>query len=91
MPKEVPSMMWIWIVVIGGIAGWLAGMVMTGRGFGLVGNIVVGIVGAVIGKWVFGAMGMSLSYFWASLLGAIILLVIAGLFKRSGSTPPPTV
>jgi len=84
-------MEWIWTVIIGGIAGWLAAMIMTGRGFGLVGNIVVGIVGALIGNWVFGAMGASLSYFWSALLGTIILLVIVSLFKRSGSTPPPTV
>jgi len=38
----------IWMLVIGAIAGWLAGLVMKGRGFGILGNIVVGIVGAVI-------------------------------------------
>ena len=45
----------IWIIV-GAVAGWLAGLVVRGFGFGLVGNIVVGILGAVLGGWLFGAM-----------------------------------
>ena len=46
-------------LVIGALAGWLAGMLMKGGGFGLLGNIVVGIIGAVIGGFVFGLLGIS--------------------------------
>ena len=46
-------------LVIGAIAGWLAGTLMKGGGFGLLGNIVVGIIGAVIGGFVFGLLGIS--------------------------------
>jgi uncharacterized membrane protein YeaQ/YmgE (transglycosylase-associated protein family) len=40
----------VWLV-IGAIAGWLAGQVVTGGGFGLVGDIIVGIIGAIVGGW----------------------------------------
>lgn len=76
-------MTWLWAIIIGGVAGWLAGLIMSGRGFGLIGNIVVGIIGAVIGNAAFGSLGMSLSFFWEALIGAVILLFIAGFFKRS--------
>lgn len=77
----------IWILVIGAVAGWLAGVVMKGRGFGLAGNIVVGIVGAVIGGFLFTALGV---VFWGLLgtlivafIGAVILLFIVGLIRRA--------
>lgn len=77
----------IWMLVIGAIAGWLAGLVMKGRGFGIIGNIVVGIVGAVIGGFLFNAFGIA---FWGLLgsllvafIGAVILLFIVGLVKRA--------
>lgn len=77
----------IWILVIGAIAGWLAGMVMKGRGFGIAGNIVIGIVGGVLGAYLFGALGI---VFWGLLgtlleafLGSVILLFIIGLLKRA--------
>lgn len=76
----------LWTIIIGGVAGWLAGMIMTGRGFGLVGNIVVGIVGAIVGKFLLPVIGLDLSYFWNALLGTIVLLVLAGLFKQSSNT-----
>jgi uncharacterized membrane protein YeaQ/YmgE (transglycosylase-associated protein family) len=46
-------MIWVWIIIIGGVAGWLAGLIIKGRAFGIMGNIVVGIVGAVLGGWLF--------------------------------------
>jgi len=77
----------IWMLVIGAIAGWLAGLVMKGRGFGILGNIVVGIVGAVIGGFLFNALGIA---FWGLLgsllvafIGAVILLFIVGLIRRA--------
>ena len=77
----------IWMLVIGAVAGWLAGLVMKGRGFGIAGNIVIGILGAVLGGLLFGALGI---VFWGLLgtlleafLGSVILLFIIGLIKRA--------
>jgi uncharacterized membrane protein YeaQ/YmgE (transglycosylase-associated protein family) len=70
----------IWLVV-GAIAGWLAGVIVKGYGFGLVGNIVVGILGAIFGGWLFGALGLGLSLgivgtILGATLGAVLLLLI---------------
>ena len=74
---------------IGAIAGWLAGIIMKGAGFGLIGNIVVGIVGSVIGTCVGGILSVNLgvgpllgTLIWA-VIGAVILLFIIGLVKRA--------
>ena len=77
----------IWLV-IGGVAGWLAGLLVKGYGFGLVGNIVVGIVGAVIAGWLlpyigFVLVGGILASILNALIGAVILLLVIGLFKRA--------
>lgn len=73
-------------LVVGAIAGWLAGLLFKGRGFGLAGNIVVGIVGAVIGGFVFGAIGIRadniLGAIVMSTIGAGILLYAVGFIKR---------
>ena len=76
------------ICLIGGIAGWLAGLVMRGRGLGILGNIVVGILGAFIGTFVLGKLGLAIGggYLAAILnafIGAVILLFLIGLFKRA--------
>lgn len=75
------------LLIVGAIAGWLAGLVVKGYGFGLLGNIVVGIVGAYIGQWLFPSLGL-----WdlpgyggiivSATLGAIILLLVIGLLRR---------
>lgn len=78
----------IWLI-IGAVAGYLAGLVVTGFGFGLVGNIVVGILGAAIGGWLFPQLGFELggSPIIATIinatLGAILLLVVIGLVRRA--------
>jgi uncharacterized membrane protein YeaQ/YmgE (transglycosylase-associated protein family) len=68
-----------WLVV-GLIAGWLAGKVMRGAGFGLVGDIVTGLIGAVIGGFLFGLVVIGDEGFWGSIvvafLGACILIVL---------------
>lgn len=75
------------MLVIGAVAGWLAGMVV-GKGLGIVGNIVVGILGAVVGGWLFQQLGIRVGgEAWVdalvtSMAGAIILLVLVGLVKR---------
>lgn len=76
-------------LIIGGVAGWLAGTVMRGQGFGLVGNIAVGIVGAVLGGFLFGVTtgsmesGNLLGSLLVATVGAIILLFLARLFRRA--------
>lgn len=76
----------IWTLIIGGLAGWLAGLIVRGYGFGIIGNIIVGIIGAFIGNWVFAALAIGSGTgmnFVSALVGAIILLFIIGLFRRS--------
>ena len=73
-------------LALGALAGWLAGLIMKGGGFGLVVNIIVGIVGAVIGGWVFGLLGFESAGIIGSIItavvGAVILLAVIGLFKK---------
>jgi uncharacterized membrane protein YeaQ/YmgE (transglycosylase-associated protein family) len=74
------------ILIIGAIAGWLAGLVMKGRGFGLIGDIVLGIIGAFVGSWVLGRLGVSLGAGYVgviltAMIGAIIVLVIVRLIR----------
>ncbi|MCL2310383.1 MAG: GlsB/YeaQ/YmgE family stress response membrane protein [Proteobacteria bacterium] len=75
----------IWLV-IGAVAGWLAGLLVKGRGFGLIGNVVVGIVGAFIGglllPHLFAISGILGALIYA-VIGAVILLVLISLIKRS--------
>jgi uncharacterized membrane protein YeaQ/YmgE (transglycosylase-associated protein family) len=75
----------IWLI-IGALAGWLAGLVVRGYGFGLLGNIIVGILGAVVGGLVFPMFGITASGFIGDVLfaaaGAILLLVVIGLVRR---------
>ena len=75
-----------WLIV-GAIAGWLAGLIVKGFGFGLLGNIVVGIVGAVIAGWVLPHLGIALGVGMIAaiinaVIGAVILLVIIGLVRK---------
>ena len=78
----------VWFILVGVIAGWLAGVVMKGGGYGLIGDMVVGIVGALIGGFLFGKMGVSmgggmLGSIIIATVGAIILIFILRLFKRA--------
>jgi len=72
-------------LLIGLIAGWLAGKIARGRGFGCITDIVLGIIGSFIGGWVFVKLGIFGGGFWYSLaaatLGAVILVSIAHLFS----------
>lgn len=76
------------ILLVGGIAGWLAALVMRGRGLGILGNIVVGILGAFIGGWVLGMLGVVigggiLGSIINAFIGAVILLFLISLIKRA--------
>jgi uncharacterized membrane protein YeaQ/YmgE (transglycosylase-associated protein family) len=77
----------IWLI-IGGVAGWLAGQLVKGYGFGLVGNVVVGIIGAIIAGWLlplagFVIVGGIVAAIINAVIGAVILLVVIGLFKKT--------
>ena len=80
----------IWIL-LGAVAGWLAGLIMIGRGFGTIGNIVVGIIGSFIGGWLAGQLGISGAevggFSFASILtavaGASVLLFVTGLIRKA--------
>jgi len=77
-----------WIVV-GLIAGWLAGMVMKGGGYGLVGDIIVGVVGGLLGGWIAssvlnigaGMSGINLESILVAFVGAVILLVLLRVLR----------
>jgi uncharacterized membrane protein YeaQ/YmgE (transglycosylase-associated protein family) len=76
------------VLIIGAVAGWLAGVVMKGGGFGLVGDIVVGIIGALVASWLFPTLGLSLGggllgAIISATLGAIIVLLVVKLLKRA--------
>ena len=76
-------------LVIGAIAGWLAGVVVKGGGFGLLGDIVVGIIGSLVAGWLFPRLGVSLGGGWigailSSTLGAIIVLLVLRIIRRAG-------
>jgi uncharacterized membrane protein YeaQ/YmgE (transglycosylase-associated protein family) len=75
------------MLIVGAIAGWLAGQILRGFGFGLIWNIVIGIVGAFIGVWLLTQLGfIPFSGFVGSIvnavIGAVVLLVIVGFIKR---------
>jgi uncharacterized membrane protein YeaQ/YmgE (transglycosylase-associated protein family) len=74
-------------LVIGVLAGWLAGKVMKGGGFGLVGDLVVGVIGALLGGWLFSLLNISLGGILGSLItafvGAVVFLYLLRLIKRA--------
>ena len=70
------------------MAGWLAGVLMKGGGFGMVGDLVVGVIGAVLGGWLFGALGISaggglIGSLVVAVIGAVVLLFLVRLIKRA--------
>ena len=78
---------WLYVIIIGGVAGWLAGQIMNGTGFGLLADIIIGIVGSFIGSWVFSLLGIHIGSTFlgsvvTSLVGAVILLFIVKQFKK---------
>ncbi len=75
------------ILVTGAIAGWLAGLIVQGRGFGLFGDIVIGILGAFIGSFVLHALGIFIiggliGAILGATIGAVILLLVIGVLRR---------
>jgi uncharacterized membrane protein YeaQ/YmgE (transglycosylase-associated protein family) len=80
----IPQSVIVW-VIIGLIAGWLAGTVSRGRGFGCIADIILGMVGAILGGWIFSKLnirGAGLLYsIAAATVGAVILVAIARIFS----------
>jgi uncharacterized membrane protein YeaQ/YmgE (transglycosylase-associated protein family) len=75
-------------ILIGAVAGWLAGLIVKGFGFGLIGNIVVGIVGAFVAGWLLPQLGIqigtgTLGAIIHATIGAVILLLVIRLIKRA--------
>ena len=73
-------------LVIGVVAGFLAGKIMKGAGYGLVGDLIVGVIGAFIGVWVFGLLGIAaegiIGLLVAAVVGALLLLFVVRLIKK---------
>ncbi|HTB67889.1 MAG TPA: GlsB/YeaQ/YmgE family stress response membrane protein [Steroidobacteraceae bacterium] len=78
----------VWFILVGLIAGWLAGQLMKGGGFGVLGDIVVGIIGAVIGGLLFSSLGISaggglLGAIIVATIGAVVLIFLLRLIRRA--------
>jgi uncharacterized membrane protein YeaQ/YmgE (transglycosylase-associated protein family) len=76
----------IYFLLIGLMAGWLAGKIMQGHSFGLAGNLVVGVIGAILGGFLFGLLGLAAIGLLGSLIsatvGSIVLLFILQKFGK---------
>ncbi|HIQ20821.1 MAG TPA: GlsB/YeaQ/YmgE family stress response membrane protein [Planctomycetes bacterium] len=74
----------VWFILIGLIAGWLAGQITRGSGFGLLGNLLVGVVGAVLGGFLLGLIGFAavglLAKLVSATLGAVVFLYLLRTF-----------
>jgi uncharacterized membrane protein YeaQ/YmgE (transglycosylase-associated protein family) len=77
----------IWVVLLGMLAGWLAGQITKGSGFGLFGDLVVGIVGSLLGSFLFGLIGIVayglVGRLAMAVIGAIVLLWLIRLIKKA--------
>jgi uncharacterized membrane protein YeaQ/YmgE (transglycosylase-associated protein family) len=75
------------ILAIGAVAGWLAGIIMKGSGFGLLGDIVIGIIGAFIGGFLFGLLGLAagglIGQIISATVGAVVLIFVLRLLKKA--------
>jgi uncharacterized membrane protein YeaQ/YmgE (transglycosylase-associated protein family) len=82
-------MNWLWFILIGLAAGFLAGAVVKGSGFGLLGNLIVGVIGAVLGGFIFGLLGIGATNLLGALIcafvGSVVLLLLIGVVMRKRS------
>lgn len=82
-------MFWLWYLLIGLVAGWLANLIVRGSGAGLLLNIIIGIIGGFLGGWLVGLLGWipttTFGALVASVIGAVVLLCIASLFANRKS------
>ena len=75
------------IIVVGIVAGWLAGKIVRGTGFGIIADLCIGVVGALIGAWLLPRLGVHLgtglvAAIVSATVGAVVLLIILGLFRK---------
>jgi uncharacterized membrane protein YeaQ/YmgE (transglycosylase-associated protein family) len=77
----------IWWIIVGLIAGWAAGKIMKGGGYGVIADIILGILGAIIGGWIISFLGIGGGgLIWSilvAILGAIILIWITRILRRA--------
>ncbi|HKD70002.1 MAG TPA: GlsB/YeaQ/YmgE family stress response membrane protein [Candidatus Binataceae bacterium] len=77
----------IGVIIIGIIAGWLAGKLMHGRGYGLIADLLLGLVGAVVGSWLFRQLGIvatgSVGFLAMATIGALVLVGVAHLVRAA--------
>lgn len=76
----------LWFILIGIAAGWLAGQIMKGGGFGLVGDLIVGVVGALLGGFIFGLLGIGAYGLVGNLVmatvGAVVFIALVRALRR---------
>ncbi len=76
----------LWSLIVGGIAGWLAGQFMKGSGYGLLVNIILGLVGGFVGNWVFGLVGLdatnTVGRIICATVGAVLVIVVARAIRK---------
>ena len=77
----------LWFLIIGIAAGWLAGQLMKGGGYGLIGDLVIGVIGAFLGGWLLGALGIVagglIGRLVTATIGAVLLLFLVRLIKKA--------
>lgn len=78
---------WLWTIIVGAVAGWLADLVVPGVKVGFLGAIIAGILGGLLGGWLFGLLGISTVGLFGILIAAfvgaiIVLLIYRAIFKR---------
>ena len=78
----------LYAIVVGLIAGWLAGQVMKGGGYGILMDIVLGLVGGLVGGWLFGALGIGtgsgiVGSIIVAFVGAVLLVALSRMLKRA--------
>jgi uncharacterized membrane protein YeaQ/YmgE (transglycosylase-associated protein family) len=79
-------MEFLWFILIGIAAGWLAGTILKGGGYGLIGDLVVGVIGALLGGWLFGLAGIGavglIGQLAVATIGAIVLILLLRLIRK---------
>ena len=75
------------LLITGALAGWLSGLIVKGKGFGLIGNIIIGIIGAILGTWLFDVLDISLGGEWIgdvarAVTGAVVLIFALRFIRK---------